>query len=198
MPQNVIIPKVWLKHALIGPASHPGRYFTVLTSCAKSVRQTERALRTSRLHVDGVCLLTTPSTCSRAKQPPRARATELSKDAVFAALQGVSRLGLRIAFASGCKPHAAVSSTAQTVLRKERRPAAQTRRRRNLRGGSSDTFGKLVFERAPNQALHARTYAHIIAFKAPCSLPVAVVAGGESIAGFPGSSTRVECVVARV
>lgn len=120
MPQNVKIPKVWLKHALRGPASHPGRYFTVLTSCAKSVRQTERALRTSRLHVDGVCLLTTPSTCSRAKHPPRARATELSKDAVFAALQHVSRLGLRIALASRRKPHAAVSST---VLRKEHRPS---------------------------------------------------------------------------
>ena len=191
----MIIPKVWLNQALRGPASHPGRYFTVLTSRAKSMRRTGWSPRTSRLHITVVCVLTTPSTCSHAKRAPRAHATELSKDAVFAGLQAVSRVGLRFAIASGLKPHPAVSST---VLRKERRAVAQTRRRRNLRGGSSDTFGKLVFERAPNQALHARTYAHIIAFKAPCSLPVAVVAGGESIAGFPGSSTRVECVVARV
>lgn len=73
---------------------------------------------------------------------PRAPATELSNKPVFAVLQAVSRVGLRIAIASGREPRSAVSST---VLRKECRPVAQTWRRQNLRGGSSDTF----FERAP-------------------------------------------------
>lgn len=55
-------------------------------------------------------------TCSK-------HATELSKEAVFAGLQAVSRLGLRSAIASGREPRCAVSST---VLRKECRPVAQT------------------------------------------------------------------------
>jgi len=106
--------------------------------------------KTSRLHINGVRVLTTPSTCSHAKRPPRAPAPELSKEAVFAGLQAVSRVGLRIAIASGREPHCAVSST---VLRKERGPVAQTWRRRNLRGGSSDTY----FERAPHKPFtHAR------------------------------------------
>jgi hypothetical protein len=188
----VIIPKVWLNQALRGPASHPGRYFTVLTSRAKSMRRTGWSPRTSRLHITGVCVLTTPSTCSHAKRAPRAHATELSKDAVFAGLQAVSRVGLRFAIASGLKPHPAVSST---VLRKERRAVAQTRRRRNLRGGSSDIF----FERARiTSPSRTNVCAYHIAFKAPCSLPAAVVAGGESIAGSPGSRTRAQSVVARV